>query len=54
MLSNGVKTYVENENVVSTLSKVAQVNVGRDKNGLTLFNVVNFSVDVHNVFSTLI
>ena len=37
-----VKIYVWNDNVVSTLSNLVQINV------------VNFNVDVHNVFSTLI
>ena len=51
-IHNVVKIYVEN-GVVSTLSNV-QINVEMDNVDLTLFNVVNFNVDVHNVVWTLI
>ena len=48
-LSSVVKMYVENDNVVSTLSNVERGNVDS-----ALFNVLNFNIDVHNVVSTII
>ena len=41
--------HVENNNVVSTLSNVAQINFVIENVDLALFNVANFNVDVHNV-----
>ena len=50
-----VKINVENDdNVISTLSNVAQFNVEIHNVVSTLLNVVNFNVDVYNVVSTLI
>ena len=51
MLIKVVKLDVENINIFSTLSNV---NINVDNVGSTLFNVVNFNVDIHNVVSTLI
>ena len=53
-LLNVVKTYVEDDSVVSTLSEIVQINVEIDNIDSTLFNVVNFNVDVHNNVSRLI
>ena len=52
-LANVVKTDVENDKVISTLSNVGQFNVEIHVVS-TLLNVVNFNIYVHNVFSTLI
>ena len=38
--------------VALTLSKIVQTNVGIDSVDSTLFNVVNSSVEVHNLAST--
>ena len=48
-----MKIYVENDNVVSKLYNVVQINVEIDNVDSTLFNVVNFNIDIHNAVSTL-
>ena len=48
-----LKIDVEND-VVSTLSNVVQINVEINNVDSTLFNIVNSDVDVHNIVSTLI
>ena len=53
-VANVVKIYVENDNVVLTLSNVFQFNVQKQNVVSTFFYVVNFNVDIHNVASTLI
>ena len=50
---NVVQLYVENENVVSTLSNVVHVNVEIHNIDSTLLDV-NFNVEICNVVSTLI
>ena len=52
-LPNVVELVVENGNAFSTLSYVVYINVEKDILDLTLFNVVNFNVNVRNVISTL-
>ena len=52
-LLNVVKIFVENDNVVSTLSNVAQISEMYNVDS-TLFNVVNFNVYLDNIVSTLI
>ena len=51
---NVVQLYVENKNVVSTLSNVVHVNVEIHNIDSTLLDVVNFNVEIRNVVSTLI
>ena len=51
--ANIVKFDVENDNVVSTLSNVVDINLEIYNVDLTLFNFVNFNVDVRSVVSTL-
>ena len=48
-----LKIDVEND-VVSTLPNVVQINVEINNVDSTLFNVVNSDVDIHNIVSTLI
>ena len=47
-----MKHDVQNSNTASTLPNIVNSNVERDVN-LTLFNVLNFNVDIHNAVSTL-
>ena len=53
-LPNFVKLDVENDNVVSRLSKVFQINFEIYNVGSTLFVLVNCNVNMHNVVSTLV
>ena len=45
---------VEYSSIVSTSPSVVNINDEIDNVDLTLFNVVNFNVDIHNLVSTLI
>ena len=51
-LINVVKLDFEN-NVVSMLYSVVNINVKIDSIDLTLFNMLNFNIEIHNFFSTL-
>ena len=49
-----MKLDVENNSIVSTLSNTVNIIAEIDNVDLTLFNVVNFNVDIHNIVSTSI
>ena len=54
LLFSTLKFHVQNNNIVSALATVVNINVEIDNVNLMLFNVVNFNVYIHNAVSMLI
>ena len=54
LLFSTLKFHVQNNNIVSALANVVNINVEIDNVNLMLFNVVNFNVYIHNAVSMLI